>query len=81
MRSLGRNGGRRSSAYPGGVDSYWTAVMWSILPTIVVSVAFWFILRSIVRMDRTERKVHARVEAEERANRGLPPVGGSASDR
>ena len=25
-------------------------------------------------MDRTERKAYARIEAEERAKRGLPPV-------
>lgn len=63
------------------MDSYWTAVLWSILPTIVVAVVFWFILRSILRMDRTERKTYARIEAEERAKRGLPPVGDAVSDR
>jgi len=57
------------------------AVIWSILPTIVVAVVFWFILRSIFRMDRTERKVYARIEAEERAKRGLPPVDAPASRR
>jgi len=31
------------------------------------------VLRGILRFDRTERKVHARIEAEERAARGLPP--------
>ena len=59
--------------YPGGVDAYWGAVIWSLLPTIVVSVVFFFILRSILRMDRNERKAYAQVEAEERAKRGLPP--------
>jgi hypothetical protein len=56
------------------MDSYWTAVFWSLLPTVVVSGLFFFILRSILRADRTERRVYARVEAEERAKRGLPPV-------
>ncbi len=46
---------------------------WSILPTIAVSVIFVIVLRGILRFDRTERKVHARIEAEERAARGLPP--------
>ncbi|MFT3798046.1 hypothetical protein [Microbacterium sp.] len=58
------------------MDSYWLAVVWSILPTIVVFGLFAFILRSILRMDRTERRTYAKIEAEERAKRGLPPVGG-----
>lgn len=59
-------------AYSGGVDDYWVAVFWSLLPTVVVSALFFFILRSILRADRTERRVYARIEAEERAKRGLP---------
>ena len=60
--------------YPGGMDDYWVAVFWTLLPTVVVSALFFFILRSILRADRTERRVYARIEAEERAKRGLPPV-------
>lgn len=60
-------------AYDGGVDSYWSAVIWSILPTIAVCAVFYFVLRGILRFDRTERKVHSEIEAEERARRGLPP--------
>lgn len=56
-------------------------MLWALLPTVVVAVIFFFILRSILRMDRTERKVHARIEAEERAKRGLPPVDAAAADR
>lgn len=63
------------------MDSYWVAVFWALLPTVVVSVLFFFVLRSIIRMDRTERRVYARVEAEERAKRGLPPVGETAPSR
>jgi hypothetical protein len=50
----------------------WAGVLWAILPTIVVSVTFFFILRGVIRMDRTERKAYARIEAQERAKRGLP---------
>ncbi|MCW2163358.1 hypothetical protein B0I12_000484 [Microbacterium hydrothermale] len=57
-----------------GMDNTWVAMLWAILPTIVVSVVFFFILRNVIRMDRTERKVYSRIEAEERAKRGLPPV-------
>jgi hypothetical protein len=60
--------------YPGGMDDYWVAVFWTLLPTVVVSALFFFILRSILRADRTERRVYARIEAEERAKRGLPPA-------
>lgn len=62
-----------SLAYHGGMENFWLAVAWSILPTIGVSIVFFFVIRSILRFDRTERKVHARIEAEERAARGLPP--------
>lgn len=58
------------------MDSYWAAVIWSLLPTVVVLGLFAFVLRSILRMDRTERKAYAAIEAEERAKRGLPPVAG-----
>ncbi len=55
------------------MESFWVAALWSILPTAVVATVFFFVLRGILRSDRTERKVHARIEAEERAARGLPP--------
>jgi hypothetical protein len=56
------------------MDDYWVAVFWSLLPTIVVSAIFFFILRGIIRADRTERREYARIEAEERARLGLPPL-------
>lgn len=55
-------------------------MIWSLLPTVAVSVVFFFVLRGILRMDRTERKVYARMEAQERAKRGLPPAG-TATER
>ena len=60
-------------AYDGGMENFWLAAAWSILPTIAVSVVFFLVVRGILRFDRTERKVHAKIEAEERAARGLPP--------
>ena len=53
---------------------YWAALIWSILPTLVVSAVFFFVLRGIIRMDRTERRVYAQIEAEERAKRGMAPA-------
>ncbi|MDX2377811.1 hypothetical protein M4I32_13475 [Microbacterium sp. LRZ72] len=56
------------------MDENWMAVAWALLPTIAVSVVFFFVLRSILRMDRTERRVYAQIEAEQRRKRGLPPA-------
>ena len=58
------------------MDSYWAAVIWSLLPTVVVLGLFVFVLRSILRMDRTERRAYSKIEAEERAKRGLAPQDG-----
>jgi len=55
------------------VDGYWATALWSIAPTIVITVLFFWILRSVLRFDRVERRAYAKVEAEERMKRGLPP--------
>jgi hypothetical protein len=44
-------------------------VVYALAPTILVGLLFWFIMRSIIRADRTERSVYAKIEAEERAKR------------
>ncbi|RLP68539.1 hypothetical protein D9V29_13675 [Mycetocola manganoxydans] len=49
------------------MDNYWFNAIFSVVPTLVVGLFFWFVMRSIIRMDRTERKAYARIEAEERA--------------
>ncbi|GAB3401383.1 hypothetical protein GCM10027515_09980 [Schumannella luteola] len=58
--------------------SPWNTALLSILPTLVVGGIFWFTMRAIFRADRTERKVYSRIEAEERAKLGLPPVAAGA---
>ncbi|MGN6324605.1 hypothetical protein [Pseudolysinimonas sp.] len=45
----------------------WGGIIWSVAPTIVVGLIFWFVIRMIVRADRDERRAYARIEAEERA--------------
>ena len=67
----------RRCPYPGTVDDIGAAVLWPLLPTLAVSVSFFFILRGVIRMDRTERKAYARIEAQERAKRGLPASDGT----
>lgn len=54
------------------MDTLWGGLLWALGPTILVGLIFWYIMRAIIRADRTERKVYARLEAEERAKRGLP---------
>lgn len=61
------------------MDDYWAAVVWTLLPTVVVSALFFFILRSVIFADRNERRKYAKIEAEERAKRGLPPVAPASS--
>lgn len=54
------------------LDDYWANAIFSVTPTILIGLVFWLILRAIIRADRTERKVYAQIEAEERAKRGMP---------
>ncbi|GAA0964182.1 hypothetical protein FFA01_13220 [Frigoribacterium faeni] len=42
-------------------------MIFSITPTIVVGLIFWFVVRSLIRADRTERSAYAKIDAEERA--------------
>lgn len=53
---------------------FWANAALSLLPTVGVGLLFWFVVRAIIRMDRSERKAAAKIEAEERAKAGLPPV-------
>lgn len=62
-------------------EEFWANAVFSLIPTILVGAIFWFVMRAIFRADRTERKVYAQVEAEERARMGMPaaPVAGAGS--
>ncbi len=59
------------------LEDYWANAIYSIVPTLFVGLLFWLVMRAIVRADRTERKVYAKIEAEERAKAGLPPTADS----
>ncbi|GAA2047734.1 MULTISPECIES: hypothetical protein [Microbacteriaceae] len=50
-----------------------SGIVWALAPTVLVGLLFWAIMRAIVRADRNERKAYSRLEAEERARRGLAP--------
>lgn len=51
------------------MDNFWLNALWSVTPTVILGLMFWFIIRSILRSDRTERETYAKLEAEERAKR------------
>jgi hypothetical protein len=53
------------------MDIFWVSAFWAVVPTVMVGLIFWIVMRSIIRADRTERTVYARIEAEERARLGL----------
>ncbi len=71
-REIARRNLRGNPAYDGDVE-LWTGILWALAPTVVVAVLFFFVLRGILRMDRSERRAYARIEAAERAKRGMPP--------
>jgi hypothetical protein len=49
------------------LDNFWANAAYSLAPTVLVGLIFWFIMRAIVRADRTERRVYSEIEAQERA--------------
>jgi hypothetical protein len=53
-------------------QEFWANAIFSLIPTILVGLIFWFTIRGILRADRSERKVYADIEAEERARAGMP---------
>ncbi|MCU1509710.1 MAG: lysyl-tRNA synthetase [Glaciihabitans sp.] len=49
------------------VDDLWDNWLVVLAPTVLAGVIFWWVMRAILHADRTERKVYAKIEAEERA--------------
>lgn len=56
------------------MDNFWLNALWSIIPTVLVGLIFFFVMRAIIRADRDERAAYADLEAAERARLGLPPA-------
>lgn len=54
-------------------ESWWGNAIFSLVPTVVLGLIFWMVLRFIIRGDRTARREYDALEAEERAKAGLPP--------
>jgi hypothetical protein len=55
-------------------QDFWSNAIFSVTPTILVGLIFWFAMRAIFRADRTERSVYSKIEAEERAKADETPV-------
>lgn len=55
------------------MDDFWANAIWSLAPTVLLGLMFWLVMRTIIRADRGERQAYAKIEAEERARRGLDP--------
>jgi len=55
------------------MDQYWVTALITIAPTVIIAAIFFWILRNVLKFDRTERRVYAKIEAEERAKRGMAP--------
>ena len=48
-------------------QEFWSNAIFSVIPTLLVGLIFWFVIRAVIRADRTERDAYAKSEAEERA--------------
>ncbi|WP_394553077.1 hypothetical protein ACDF64_01815 [Agromyces sp. MMS24-JH15] len=51
------------------MDDFWANAIWSLAPTVLIGLIFWFVMRAVVHADRNERNAYAKIEAEERAKR------------
>ena len=54
------------------IENFWLNALYSVTPTILIGLVFWFVMRAIIRADRGERDAYADIEREERKKRGLP---------
>ena len=54
------------------IENFWANELFSMTPTILIGLIFWFIMRAILSADRGERESYKKLEREERAKRGLP---------
>jgi flagellar biosynthesis/type III secretory pathway M-ring protein FliF/YscJ len=48
------------------MDDFLNAI-WSLAPTVLVGLLFWFVMWVVIRSDRHERTAQSRIEAEELA--------------
>ena len=61
-----------------GTIGGWDEGLWALVPTLAVGALFWFVMRAILRADRTERAAQAKIEAEFEAERAARAQAASA---
>jgi hypothetical protein len=49
------------------LENFWANAAFSLAPTILIGLIFWFVMRGIFHADRNERKAYSEIEAIERA--------------
>jgi hypothetical protein len=54
------------------IENFWANALFSVTPTILVGLIFWFLMRAIIQADRNERRSYAALERQERVKRGMP---------
>jgi len=48
------------------LEDFWANAIFSVTPTIIVGLIFWFLMRAIIRSDRSERSAFTDIDAQER---------------
>ena len=61
-------------------SDFWGNAIFSVVPTLLFGLLFWFVFRSMIRSDRSERATAAKIEAEERAKRAAVRATASSAD-
>lgn len=51
------------------IENFWLNAIYSVTPTILIGLVFWFVMRAIFRADRGERDAYSSLEQQEREKR------------
>ena len=51
------------------IENFWLNALYSVTPTILIGLVFWFVMRAIFRADRGERDAYSSLEQQEREKR------------
>lgn len=49
------------------MDEFWQQALWSLAPTVLVGLLFWYIMRVIIRSDSKERAAYDEILREQEA--------------
>lgn len=53
------------------IENFWLNAAYSVTPTILIGLVFWFVMRVILRADRNEREAYSKLFEEEKRRRGI----------